>query len=194
MTGGSAGRCSRASFTRSICPRICRAGASTSPGGRRRRHRHHRPRRRHAAVRARRRAGGGERDDVARRHGPRGPGGRRDGRCALLQRRARPIPRRLHHALRDDRLRSSWRDGSLIGRDCMTQAPKGEVVLRTADGRRELCRSSTKISMSARSRLFQDAVAGRGAPSATGEDGIKSLSVALATLEAARSGARPPLI
>ena len=28
---GSAGRCSRASFTRSICPRICRAGASTSP-------------------------------------------------------------------------------------------------------------------------------------------------------------------
>ena len=24
--------------------------------------------------------------------------------------------------------------GSLIGRDCMTQAPKGDVLLRTADG------------------------------------------------------------
>ena len=36
-------------------------------------------------------------------------------------------------------------------------------------------------------RLFQDAVAGRGAPAATGEDGVRSLAVALATLEAARS-------
>jgi 1,5-anhydro-D-fructose reductase (1,5-anhydro-D-mannitol-forming) len=41
--------------------------------------------------------------------------------------------------------------------------------------------------------LFQDAVEGHGAPSATGEDGVKSLSVAISTLEAARSGAAAPI-
>jgi 1,5-anhydro-D-fructose reductase (1,5-anhydro-D-mannitol-forming) len=78
--------------------------------------------------------------------------------------------------------------GSLIGRDCMTQAPKGEVLLRTAAGEESLKISHENLY--ARSvRLFKDAVAGRGAPAASGEDGVKSLSVAAATLEAARSGA-----
>ena len=78
--------------------------------------------------------------------------------------------------------------GSLIGRDCMTQTPKGEILLRTAAGEESL--KLQHENLYARSvRLFQEAVAGRGAPSATGEDGIKSLSVALAALEAARSGA-----
>ncbi len=77
--------------------------------------------------------------------------------------------------------------GSLIGLDCMTQAPKGEVILRTARGEESLTLAHENLY--ARSiRLFQDAVAGRGAPAATGEDGVKSLSVALATLEAARTG------
>jgi 1,5-anhydro-D-fructose reductase (1,5-anhydro-D-mannitol-forming) len=78
--------------------------------------------------------------------------------------------------------------GSLIGRDCMTQAPKGEVLLRSAAGEESLKISHENLY--ARSvRLFEDAVAGRGAPAASGEDGVKSLSVAVATLEAARSGA-----
>jgi 1,5-anhydro-D-fructose reductase (1,5-anhydro-D-mannitol-forming) len=78
--------------------------------------------------------------------------------------------------------------GSLIGRDCMTQAPKGDVLLRTASGEETLKLDHEKLY--ARSiRLFQEAVHGRGAPSATGEDGIKSLSVALSALQAARSGA-----
>jgi 1,5-anhydro-D-fructose reductase (1,5-anhydro-D-mannitol-forming) len=82
--------------------------------------------------------------------------------------------------------------GSLIGRDCMTQAPKGEVLLRTAAGEESL--SIQHENLYARSvRLFQDAVAARGAPSATGEDGVKSLSVAVATLEAARSRAETPI-
>ena len=77
-------------------------------------------------------------------------------------------------------------DGSLIGRDCMTQAPKGEVLLRSAAGEENL--PIAHENLYARSvRLFQDAVAGRGAPAATGEDGVRSLGVALATLEAARS-------
>jgi 1,5-anhydro-D-fructose reductase (1,5-anhydro-D-mannitol-forming) len=78
--------------------------------------------------------------------------------------------------------------GSLIGRDCMTQAPKGEVLLRTSAGEEEV--KLDHENLYARSvRLFQEAVQGRGAPSATGEDGVKSLSVAVSALEAARSGA-----
>jgi 1,5-anhydro-D-fructose reductase (1,5-anhydro-D-mannitol-forming) len=83
-------------------------------------------------------------------------------------------------------------EGSLIGRDCMTQAPKGEVLLRTAAGEESL--AVVHEDLYARSvRLFQDAVAGRGAPAATGEDGVRSLAVALATLEAARSARETPI-
>jgi len=82
--------------------------------------------------------------------------------------------------------------GSLIGRDCMTQAPQGDIVLRTAAGEEQL--KLDHENLYARSiRLFQDAVAGRGAPSATGEDGIKSLSVAISALAATRSGTETPV-
>jgi 1,5-anhydro-D-fructose reductase (1,5-anhydro-D-mannitol-forming) len=83
-------------------------------------------------------------------------------------------------------------EGSLIGRDCMTQAPKGEVLLRNASGETPL--ALTHENLYARSvRLFQDAVAGRGAPAATAEDGVKSLSVALSALAAARTGRETPI-
>jgi 1,5-anhydro-D-fructose reductase (1,5-anhydro-D-mannitol-forming) len=79
-------------------------------------------------------------------------------------------------------------EGSLISSDCMTQAPTGNVLLRTAAGEEQLKLDHEKLY--ARSiRLFQDAVQGRGAPSATGEDGIKSLSVAISAAAAARTGA-----
>jgi 1,5-anhydro-D-fructose reductase (1,5-anhydro-D-mannitol-forming) len=83
-------------------------------------------------------------------------------------------------------------EGSLIARDCMTQAPKGDVLLRSTVGDEML--KLDHESLYARSvRLFQDAVAARGAPAATGEDGVKSLSVAISTLAAARSGAETPI-
>jgi 1,5-anhydro-D-fructose reductase (1,5-anhydro-D-mannitol-forming) len=76
-------------------------------------------------------------------------------------------------------------EGSLIGRDCMTQQPKGEVVLRSAKGEEALPLAHENLY--ARSvRQFQEATAGHGQPSATGEDGVKSLSVALAAIAAAR--------
>ena len=78
-------------------------------------------------------------------------------------------------------------EGSLIGRDCMTQAPKGEIVLRNRDGEAALPIAHENLYVRS-VRLFHEAIAGRGAPAATGEDGIKSLSVALSTIEAARSG------
>jgi 1,5-anhydro-D-fructose reductase (1,5-anhydro-D-mannitol-forming) len=78
-------------------------------------------------------------------------------------------------------------EGSLIGTDCMTQMPKGDILLRSKDGETQL--PIAHENLYARSvRLFQEAVTGRGSPAATGEDGIKSLSVALATREAARTG------
>ena len=83
-------------------------------------------------------------------------------------------------------------EGSLIGRDCMTQAPKGEVLLRSVAGEEALKLDHEKLYVRS-VRLFQGAVEGRGAPSATGEDGVKSLSVAISTLEAARSGAAAPI-
>jgi 1,5-anhydro-D-fructose reductase (1,5-anhydro-D-mannitol-forming) len=77
--------------------------------------------------------------------------------------------------------------GSLVATDCMTQQPKGEVVLRTADGTVPL--SVIHDNLYARSvRLFQDAAAGAGAPAATGEDGVRSLALALAAIEAAKAG------
>ena len=83
-------------------------------------------------------------------------------------------------------------EGSLIARDCMTQAPKGDVLLRSAAGEEALKLDHEKLYVRS-VRLFQGAVEGRGAPSATGEDGVKSLSVAISTLEAARSGAAAPI-
>ena len=69
----------------------------------------------------------------------------------------------------------------------MTQEPRGEVVLRTGEGAVPL--SVMHENLYARSiRLFQDAAAGIGAPAATGEDGVCSLALALATVEAAKAG------
>jgi 1,5-anhydro-D-fructose reductase (1,5-anhydro-D-mannitol-forming) len=82
--------------------------------------------------------------------------------------------------------------GSLIGRDCMTQAPRGDVLLRSDAGEEALKLDHEKLYVRS-VRLFQDAVEGRGAPSATGEDGVKSLSVALSALESARSGEAAPI-
>jgi 1,5-anhydro-D-fructose reductase (1,5-anhydro-D-mannitol-forming) len=83
-------------------------------------------------------------------------------------------------------------EGSLIARDCMTQAPKGDVLLRSGSGEELLKLDQEKLYVRS-VRLFQAAVGGRGAPSATGEDGVKSLSVALSAREAARSGVAAPI-
>ncbi|MGO9773986.1 MAG: Gfo/Idh/MocA family protein [Roseiarcus sp.] len=83
-------------------------------------------------------------------------------------------------------------EGSLIGRDCMTQAPKGEVLLRTSAAE-ELLPLVHQDLYERSVRLFQDAAAGHGAPAASGEDGVRSLGLALATLEAARSGRETPI-
>ena len=78
-------------------------------------------------------------------------------------------------------------EGSLIGRDVMTQQPVGTVTLRTASGEQQLTLDTTNLYERALGN-FHAAIAGKGKPSASGEDGIWSLATGLAVLDAARSG------
>lgn len=75
-------------------------------------------------------------------------------------------------------------EGSLIGRDVMTQQPIGTVTLRTAGGETELQLDHANLYERAL-RNFHAAVRGEGQPSATAEDGIWSLAAGLAVREAA---------
>ena len=78
-------------------------------------------------------------------------------------------------------------EGSLIGTDCMTQAPKGHVLLRTASGEQSLPLGHANLYQR-NVAAFQSAVRGEGAPSASGEDGVRSLALALAAIEAVSTG------
>ncbi|RWN60975.1 Gfo/Idh/MocA family oxidoreductase [Mesorhizobium sp.] len=78
-------------------------------------------------------------------------------------------------------------EGSLIAKDVMTQKPIGSVLLRAAKGEEEL--SFDREDLYVRSlRQFHAAIGGEGQPSATGEDGVWSLTSAEAALQSARSG------
>jgi 1,5-anhydro-D-fructose reductase (1,5-anhydro-D-mannitol-forming) len=75
----------------------------------------------------------------------------------------------------------------------MTQQPTGEVELVTAAGRETVPYPGHNLYAFGL-KAFMAAFEGRGAPAATGEDGVKSLAVALAVREAARSGARQRVV
>lgn len=78
-------------------------------------------------------------------------------------------------------------EGSLIGRNVMTQRATGTVTLRDAEGERDLPLDHRNLYETALS-AFHAAAAGKGQPSATGEDGVWSLATGLAVVEAARTG------
>jgi 1,5-anhydro-D-fructose reductase (1,5-anhydro-D-mannitol-forming) len=78
-------------------------------------------------------------------------------------------------------------DGSLIGTKCMTQRPIGELTLRTSAGVEAMPLNHENLYVRAL-RAFHGAMRGEGPPVANGEDGVRSLAVALAVLESARSG------
>jgi 1,5-anhydro-D-fructose reductase (1,5-anhydro-D-mannitol-forming) len=83
-------------------------------------------------------------------------------------------------------------EGSLIGTDCMTQLPKGEVLLRTTAGEEWLPIDRTNLYLRGVC-AFQDAVRGKGQPSASGEDGVRSMALAIAALESAATGREVPI-
>lgn len=77
--------------------------------------------------------------------------------------------------------------GSIIGRDVMTQHPVGQLILRDAQGEREVAVEHEGLyrrSVAA----FCGALRGDGQPAATAEDGVRSLNAALAVVEACRTG------
>lgn len=78
-------------------------------------------------------------------------------------------------------------EGSLVARNVMTQKPVGSVVLRNAEGEQEL-KLDPRNLYEAGLQAFHDAVAGKGKPSATGEDGVWSLATGLAVVESAATG------
>jgi 1,5-anhydro-D-fructose reductase (1,5-anhydro-D-mannitol-forming) len=81
-------------------------------------------------------------------------------------------------------------DGSLFGNEVLRQGPVGDVVLRRGD-------ESTLVDVGPRENLYvegirrlTEAVRGNGTPVVSGEEGARSLAVALAVAEAARTGRR----
>jgi 1,5-anhydro-D-fructose reductase (1,5-anhydro-D-mannitol-forming) len=71
----------------------------------------------------------------------------------------------------------------------MTQRPVGQVFVRDAGGEREIAVEHEDLYARGLA-AFNAAVRGEGQPSATGEDGVRSLATALAVLESARTGRR----
>jgi 1,5-anhydro-D-fructose reductase (1,5-anhydro-D-mannitol-forming) len=80
-------------------------------------------------------------------------------------------------------------EGSIVARDVMTQGAVGEIVLRNASGETKVPVEHENLYVRAL-RAFNTAVAGQGQPAASGEDGVRSVAVALAVQEASRTGRR----
>jgi 1,5-anhydro-D-fructose reductase (1,5-anhydro-D-mannitol-forming) len=78
-------------------------------------------------------------------------------------------------------------EGSLVGRNVMTQRPVGTVVLRDAAGEQTLPTSDANLYTTT-IQAFHQAIAGKGQPLCTAEDGIWSLATGLAVAESALSG------
>jgi 1,5-anhydro-D-fructose reductase (1,5-anhydro-D-mannitol-forming) len=83
--------------------------------------------------------------------------------------------------------------GSIVARDVMTQDPVGRVVLRDANGEREIEVSDRGDLYVTTLEAFADAVAGSAPPIVDGVQGAHALAVALAVQEAATTGATVPV-
>jgi 1,5-anhydro-D-fructose reductase (1,5-anhydro-D-mannitol-forming) len=79
--------------------------------------------------------------------------------------------------------------GSIFARGVMTQKPVGDIELVTALGSETVPYPDHDLYAFGVAQ-FCAAVAGTGSPAASGEDGLKSLAVALAVRDAAATGAR----
>lgn len=83
-------------------------------------------------------------------------------------------------------------EGSLVGRNVMSQKPVGIVTLRNADGEFELKLDHQNLYETGIAK-FHAAIAGNGKPAADGEDGLWSLAAGLAVAEAAKTGVTQPI-
>ncbi|KQV38095.1 MULTISPECIES: Gfo/Idh/MocA family oxidoreductase [unclassified Rhizobium] len=78
-------------------------------------------------------------------------------------------------------------EGSLFGRNCMIQKPGGTVTLVNAEGEHQLPVDHRNLYQNTLT-AFDAAIAGKGKPLCTGEDGIWSLATGLAVIKAVASG------
>lgn len=79
-------------------------------------------------------------------------------------------------------------EGSLFGESVMTQDPVGRIMLKRGSVIEEVNLDSPEDLYIRAVHLFNESVNGNGQPSATGEDGLKSLAVGLAALESSKTG------
>lgn len=78
--------------------------------------------------------------------------------------------------------------GSLFAENVMTQQPIGKIFLQRGSEREQMALDAPEDLYIHSLRHFNAAVYGQGTPFATGEDGVKSLAIALAVRESARTG------
>lgn len=78
-------------------------------------------------------------------------------------------------------------EGSLYAADCMTQGAIGTVTLRSKAGDEDLPVDHGNLYLRSVAR-FHDAIHGTDQPSANGADGVRSMALALAAVESARTG------
>ncbi|MBA3416085.1 MAG: Gfo/Idh/MocA family oxidoreductase, partial [Chloroflexia bacterium] len=76
-------------------------------------------------------------------------------------------------------------EGSLLARDVMTQQPIGAIVLRRGATEEPVVMDEANNLYERSVRRFNAAVLGDDPPAATGEDGVRSLAVALAVRQSA---------
>jgi len=81
-------------------------------------------------------------------------------------------------------------EGSLLATDVMTQEPVGRIILRRGTEVTEIDPGPVENLYAFAVRHFNAAARGDGHPAATGEDGIRSLAVALAAVESIKTGKR----
>ncbi len=81
-------------------------------------------------------------------------------------------------------------EGSLFAENVMTQQPVGDIYLQTASGRQHIPIEDPEDLYTHALRCFNSAIRGEGKPFATGDDGVKSLAIALAVRDAAATGQR----
>ena len=78
-------------------------------------------------------------------------------------------------------------DGSLYAEENMLQKPNGRIYLQRNGKREEVFVGTIENHYEYLVHEFIEAVHGRGRPFATGEDGLKSVAIATAILESART-------
>lgn len=94
----------------------------------------------------------------------------------------------VHHA--ETTLEIHGTEGSLLGRGVISMLPAGDVLLRRNGVEEPVDTGAPESPFRRTVREFTAAARGRGRPSASGDDGVRSLAVSLAARESAETGRR----